>query len=685
MVAAEDARGADARCSSGSPSSRSTRSRPPGLQSLREQASEQLEVGTPVVEILPKVPAVLLVGAPNASVIDSLLSRAWMLAVGTGAPCLIIDCGGLAEAGRAELRRAAIAASSSRPRAARSRSCCRPRAARCASAPPTLDGRARAVVPALRSLRQCRRALARARGPLIDASQLSRPSAVVGVIRLVAAVGDFPIGFGRYQLVERLAVGGMAELFVATAPGEHGFQKKVVIKRLLPHLVDDETYNAMFIDEAKLTARLVHPKIAQTFELGKVDDALFIAMEYVDGIDVLALLREFATPAPPRRAAARRVDRARGARRARLRPQPRSARTARALGIVHRDISPSNVLLSVRGDIKLVDFGIARAIDPDRAHKSKTRHAQGQVRLHVARAGDRAAARRAQRPVLGRRRARRAADRAPAVRGGQRARRAADGARREARTGSTSTAPIIEPGLVGDRAQGAQEVGRRALAERGAVPRRARRVAVRAPPPHDAASTSPTSSLELRDAVHRAPQPGRDRRRQRASTTLRAPVRDAERERRRPVDRRATSRRQHADHLGQLRRASAEPRAVSMHGPLLGAAPVAVPPRTARRRARRRPATGRVRSIACRPTAARASDRSQPPEPIRCRRCRRCALPSPRRPTACSPPSRSSASRSGRRGADRRHDQRRRRGDHAARRTIARRPPRTRRCARSTI
>ncbi|HWO20409.1 MAG TPA: hypothetical protein VNO30_16685 [Kofleriaceae bacterium] len=70
-----------------------------GLQSLRERVSDQLESGTPVVELLPKVPAVLLVGAPSASVIDNVLSRAWMLAVGTGAPCLIIDCGGLAEAG----------------------------------------------------------------------------------------------------------------------------------------------------------------------------------------------------------------------------------------------------------------------------------------------------------------------------------------------------------------------------------------------------------------------------------------------------------------------------------------------------------------------------------------------------------------------------------------------------------
>ena len=187
----------------------------------------------------------------------------------------------------------------------------------------------------------------------------------------MTAVGDFPIGFGRYQLVERLAVGGMAELFVATSPGEHGFQKRVVIKRLLPHLVDDETYNAMFIDEAKLTARLVHPKIAQTFELGKVDEALYIAMEHIDGIDVLALLREFA-------AKRRRVDHQLAAW---IAHEVLDAldyahnvvgEDGRAMGIVHRDISPSNVLLSIRGDIKLVDFGIARAVDSDRAHKSKS-------------------------------------------------------------------------------------------------------------------------------------------------------------------------------------------------------------------------------------------------------------------------------------------------------------------------
>ncbi|HVV83320.1 MAG TPA: serine/threonine-protein kinase, partial [Kofleriaceae bacterium] len=181
----------------------------------------------------------------------------------------------------------------------------------------------------------------------------------------------FPIPFGRYTLVERLAMGGMAELFLATAPGEHGFQKKVVIKRLLPHLAREPVYTAMFIDEAKLTAALVHPKIAQTHELGRNGDDLFIAMEFVDGIDVLALLREHAWQRkriPVEQAVwichevldaldfAHNLTDERG----------------ESLGIVHRDISPSNILLSRRGDVKLVDFGIARASAAGRHHRTKS-------------------------------------------------------------------------------------------------------------------------------------------------------------------------------------------------------------------------------------------------------------------------------------------------------------------------
>ncbi len=184
-------------------------------------------------------------------------------------------------------------------------------------------------------------------------------------------VEQFPLAFGRFQLISRIAVGGMAEVFLAEAPGEHGFAKRMVIKRLLPALDGDANYQAMFIDEAKLTARLVHPKIAQTFELGKVDEHLFIAMELVDGVDVLAMLREYAQ------------------RRRRVEPHIAAwiahevldaldyahnalGEDGSPLGVVHRDISPSNILLSLRGDVKLVDFGIARQADPARSHHTKS-------------------------------------------------------------------------------------------------------------------------------------------------------------------------------------------------------------------------------------------------------------------------------------------------------------------------
>src|SRR3989337_1643454 len=105
----------------------------------------------------------------------------------------------------------------------------------------------------------------------------------------------FPSQFGRYTLIELLARGGMAEVFRAKIVSSHGFEKIIVIKRILPHLAADRTFVTMFIDEAKLTAQLTHPKIVQVLDFGEVAGQYFIALEYIDGSDALALLRAAAT------------------------------------------------------------------------------------------------------------------------------------------------------------------------------------------------------------------------------------------------------------------------------------------------------------------------------------------------------------------------------------------------------
>jgi eukaryotic-like serine/threonine-protein kinase len=181
-------------------------------------------------------------------------------------------------------------------------------------------------------------------------------------------IAPTPKAIGRYQILDRLAVGGMAELFKATLTGDHGFEKLVAIKKILPHLATDKSFVEMFIDEARITAQLDHRHIVQVFELGTDADTPYIAMQYVDGLDVLALLRECARAQirlPPELAAliARDVldalDYAHNA----------LDSSGRPLGIIHRDISPGNVLLSWRGDVKLTDFGIARAAE--RRHKTE--------------------------------------------------------------------------------------------------------------------------------------------------------------------------------------------------------------------------------------------------------------------------------------------------------------------------
>lgn len=166
--------------------------------------------------------------------------------------------------------------------------------------------------------------------------------------------------YGNYFLLEKIAVGGMAELFKAQQRGVQGFQKIVAIKRILPHFSDNEDFVTMFIDEAKLAAQLTHPNIVQIFDLGKAGSSYYIAMEYVNGRDLRTLLRkarEHGGPFPEQVAAfvvmkvASALDYA----------HRKRGFDDRELKLVHRDISPQNVILSTEGAVKLVDFGIAKA------------------------------------------------------------------------------------------------------------------------------------------------------------------------------------------------------------------------------------------------------------------------------------------------------------------------------------
>jgi Flp pilus assembly protein TadD len=167
--------------------------------------------------------------------------------------------------------------------------------------------------------------------------------------------------FGDYVLLDKIAQGGMAELFLAKRRGVEGFEKVVAIKRILPELSWNREFVAMFINEAKIAARLSHPNIVQIFDFGKIDNYYFIAMEYVHGENLRELLKQ---------AAARNVH---------FSPELVASITARAcagldhahrktdeggrpLRIIHRDVSPQNVLVSYEGDVKVVDFGIAKAV-----------------------------------------------------------------------------------------------------------------------------------------------------------------------------------------------------------------------------------------------------------------------------------------------------------------------------------
>ncbi len=164
----------------------------------------------------------------------------------------------------------------------------------------------------------------------------------------------------EYQLLSKIAAGGMAEVWKARLIGEKGFEKIVAIKKILPHLSDNDEFITMFIDEAKVAANLTHPNIAQIYELGKMGHSFFIAMEYVSGNNlrtIVNLCNELGVTMPQEIASFIGMKLCSALNYAHTKKDFGN----RDLNIVHRDISPQNILISSEGEIKLVDFGIAKA------------------------------------------------------------------------------------------------------------------------------------------------------------------------------------------------------------------------------------------------------------------------------------------------------------------------------------
>ena len=182
---------------------------------------------------------------------------------------------------------------------------------------------------------------------------------------MTSSIHPAPLMLGPYELDERIATGGMAEVYLARRAGPHGFQKVVALKRILPQLAQDPDFEAMFIDEARVCARLAHPNIVQVFDFGEHAGELYMAMEFVDGTNAARLVRAAAQKNEdvPLDAALyialsilRALDYAHNAK----------DEDGRPLDLVHRDVSPGNVLIDKSGAVKLTDFGIARAAEIER-------------------------------------------------------------------------------------------------------------------------------------------------------------------------------------------------------------------------------------------------------------------------------------------------------------------------------
>jgi TonB family protein len=168
------------------------------------------------------------------------------------------------------------------------------------------------------------------------------------------------VKFGQYVLLEKIATGGMAEVWKARMRGVEGFQKTVAIKKILPHLSDNQDFIEMFVDEAKLAAQLNHNNIIHIYDLGKIQSSYYIAMEYIDGYDLKTILKKGQDRDHPMTVELALFVASKIASALDYAHRKRDFED-KEMGLVHRDVSPQNVLVSQDGDIKLCDFGIAKA------------------------------------------------------------------------------------------------------------------------------------------------------------------------------------------------------------------------------------------------------------------------------------------------------------------------------------
>jgi serine/threonine protein kinase len=189
----------------------------------------------------------------------------------------------------------------------------------------------------------------------------------------VAEVGSTA---NSYQILAKLATGGMAEIFLARGEAVAGVERYCVLKRILRDRASDVHFVRMFLDEARLAAQLQHPNIAQVYDIGKLGDSYFFTMEYVHGETVRALLHRaqgLRRKLPISCVLTIAAGTAAGLHHA----HTRLGRDGRALGIVHRDVSPSNLMVSYEGGVKVVDFGVAKAAD--RTHETKSGTVKGKI------------------------------------------------------------------------------------------------------------------------------------------------------------------------------------------------------------------------------------------------------------------------------------------------------------------